>query len=78
MFEYSDIRMAHWRTETHEWNGKKAVKLKKPRDLEYRHVHNETVHDLGELYDLLKYAGERAGVQQGGELVVSFKLKGVW
>ena len=61
MLHYNNILMRTKSVRTHEYNSEeqKAVKLKKPIVTYNVSVSNTDAYDLGELYEMLKYASER-------------------
>jgi len=61
MLHYNNILMRTKSVRTHEFNSEeqKAIKLKKPIVTYNVSVSNLDAYDLGELYEMLKYASER-------------------
>lgn len=61
MIHYNNILMRTKSVRTHEWNTKKKIskELKEPIVTYNVSVSNEDAYDLGELYDMIRYAHER-------------------
>ena len=61
MIQYNSILMRTKSVRTHEWNSKKRIskELKEPVVTYNVSVSNTDAYDLGELYEMLKYASER-------------------
>ena len=61
MIQYNNILMRTKSVRTHEWNTKKKIakELKEPIVTYNVSVSNTDAYDLGELYDMMRYASER-------------------
>jgi hypothetical protein len=60
MISYNHILMRTKSVQTHEWNTKNIRKeLKEPVVTYNVSVSNTDAYDLGELYDMMRYASER-------------------
>ena len=61
MIQYNHILMRTKSVRTHEWNAKKRIskELKEPVVTYNVSVSNTDAYDLGELYDMMRYASER-------------------
>ena len=61
MIHYNNILMRTKSVRTHEWNTKKKIskELKEPIVTYNVSVSNADAYDLGELYDMIRYAHER-------------------
>jgi len=61
MIHYNNILMRTKSVRTHEWNTKKKIskELKEPIVTYNVSVSNADAYDLGELYDMMRYASER-------------------
>ena len=60
MLHYNNILMRTKSVQTHEWSTKNIRKeLKKPVVTYNVSVSNTDAYDLGELYDIMRYASER-------------------
>ena len=61
MIHYNNILMRTKSVRTHEWNNKKKIskELKEPIVTYNVSVSNTDADDLGELYDMMRYASER-------------------